>query len=216
MYARSNALPAVDKTGILNVPAGTSYIPLMWTQLGVVYMLRRYDWDLIADELTINEMVSLPVAGITVESITSQYTYSNTGGGSGPGSSSGGSSGGASGGASGGLKSVGLTMPDPFAVSGSPLIADGNINVSLSDGYTIPTVTQMSDALKLNKGLMSGWLLAAPPRVRIIHPHKGVTADYRIEITHPLQHLRDDAEIVLMVYSRNDSRRVTEQGQGQG
>ena len=211
MYARSNALPAVDKTGILNVPAGTSYIPLMWTQLGVVYMLRRYDWQLIADELTINEMVSLPVASITVESITTQYTSESSGSSSGSGPSSSGSSGGVS----GGLKSVGLIMPDPFAVSGSPLTEDGNIKVSLLEGYTIPKAAQMSDALKLNNELMSGWLLAAPPRVCIIHPHKGITADYRIEITHPLQHLRGDAEIVLMVYSRNDSRRVTRQGQGE-
>lgn len=109
MYARSNALPAVDKTGIINVPAGTSYIPLMWTQLGVVYMLRRYDWDIIADELTINEMVSLPVASITVESITTQYTANSSGSSNGSGSSSGGS-GSPSGGSSGAMTFVGVTI----------------------------------------------------------------------------------------------------------
>lgn len=199
MYARSNALPAVDKTGILNVPSGTSSIPLLWQQSGVVYMLRRYDWSLIADELTINEMVSLPVATLTVECITTVYT-SEGGGTSRP---SGSSSGGSGGGSAAGVSSVGLEMPEPYVVEGSPLTTGGIIRVSLKDGYKIPATTEVANGQVLYNELMSGWLLSAPPRINIVHgTHEQPTIKY-MEISHPLLRLRPDAEVVLMVYGRN-------------
>lgn len=50
------------------------------------------------------------------------------------------------GGSGGGtLSSVGLSMPQGFSVSGSPLTADGTITVSFDTGYSLPTTAKQSE-----------------------------------------------------------------------
>lgn len=74
-YAKQYALPAIKKTGTVNVPAKVDDTPaLLWLQSGVIYMLNTYDWYLCTDELHITEMVSLISSGVTIESVTITQT----------------------------------------------------------------------------------------------------------------------------------------------
>ncbi|MBQ0112770.1 MAG: hypothetical protein KBT03_06550 [Bacteroidales bacterium] len=62
---------------------------------------------------------------------------------------------------SGTVKSVGLTMPTGLTVSNSPITSTGNINVTYTSGYSIPTNAKQSewdDKLSLGGGTLRGVL----------------------------------------------------------
>ena len=155
-YAKSCAMARQRKKGVLNIPAGnptTLFPPIVFRDSdGNNYIPQSWDWDLYNCEMTV-EMLSLPAASVTIsEQQVTEIVYR---GGT---SASSGSSGGSGGGGGGsGVSSVGLSMPSGFVVSGSPVTGSGTIQVTMGEGYVIPTQTEMAKAHShSNKSTLDG------------------------------------------------------------
>ena len=59
-------------------------------------------------------------------------------------------------GTGGGLTSVGLTVPTGFAVSGSPLTANGTLGITFASGYSLPSDSTQSGWTAKQAALVSG------------------------------------------------------------
>ncbi len=155
-YAKSCAMARQRKKGVLNIPAGnptTLFPPIVFRDSdGNNYIPQSWDWDLYNCEMTV-EMLSLPAASVTIsEQQVTEIVY--RGGTSASSGSSGGSGGGGGG---GGVSSVGLSMPSGFVVSGSPVTGSGTIQVTMGEGYIIPTQTEMAKVhTHSNKSTLDG------------------------------------------------------------
>lgn len=140
-YALSYVSPRVRLSGVLNVPIDTLSLPGYFIDDfdNVLYIVETFSWDLYHDECTV-QMISLPASGFTVEGKEiEEVAMTDTAQRGSSGGSSGGGGGG--GGGTGTVTSVGLSMPDAFDVTGSPVTGAGTIAVTLKSGYTIPSTT---------------------------------------------------------------------------
>lgn len=141
-YALSVAEARTWLRGTLNVPVGRARIPVCFKDdyTGVYYFIETFSWDLFTDDLSV-EMLSRPVASISVADETIEEEASDNPNGHSQSESSSSGGGGGGGGGTGTVTSVGLSMPDAFSVTGSPVTGAGTIAVTLKSGYTIPSTT---------------------------------------------------------------------------
>ena len=68
-YALSIALPRIELTGKIDVPADLTTIPFVLSLRNVYHQMKNYDWDLFEEEVNFSA-VSTPAASLTVESET--------------------------------------------------------------------------------------------------------------------------------------------------
>lgn len=140
-YALSIAAARTRLRGTLNVPVGRARIPVCFQDDhdSVYYFIDTLSWELYNDELEA-DMISRPIANISVSDETLEEAASNNDTGHTQGTPS--SGGGGGGGGTGTVTSVGLSVPTAFSVSGSPVTTAGTIAVSLKSTYKIPTTTE--------------------------------------------------------------------------
>lgn len=143
-YALSIAAARTRLRGTLNVPVGRARIPVCFQDDhdSVYYFIDTFSWELYNDELEV-DMISRPIANISVSDETLEEAASNNETGHTQGTPS--SGGGGGGGGTGTVTSVGLSVPTEFAVSGSPVTSAGTIAVTLKTGYKIPSTTEWDD-----------------------------------------------------------------------
>ena len=141
-YVKSCALPRLLKKGVLNVPAGTAFLPFVFRDTnGYNYIVQTVEWNVYNCEMTV-EVLSLPAVSVTIleQEVSEVIFQDGTATASGSSSGSGGGGGGGT-----GVTSIGLSMPSGFSVSNSPITSSGTINVSLDNTKYLPTTTDKSN-----------------------------------------------------------------------
>lgn len=151
LHAKANSV----LTGELRDADGrTIRMDATWQYAGRTFLLLSGTWNILSDRIQNAILREYDTYAAAIGSISANYTTDLSGGdarllalqksvnaAASLARNAGGSEEGGGGGGTGTVTSVGLSMPDAFSVTGSPVTGAGTIAVALQSGYTIPSTT---------------------------------------------------------------------------